>query len=153
VWDSNPRSRLPSEDSTCLRPLGYCDLLSTSLQSYILFHGLELQNNNLMSIFIYMEKISLSTCLWLYSPCKPWALFQFFNPYTDGRTPWTGINTSEGVYRHTEQHKHTNKHSQISMPLLGFELMMIPMFEQVKTVLVLDRSATAICENLTKLSA
>jgi hypothetical protein len=26
--------------------------------------------------------------LWLYSPCGQWLLFQFFNPYTVGRTPW-----------------------------------------------------------------
>jgi hypothetical protein len=27
---------------------------------------------------------------WLYSPYGPWPLFQFLNPYTVGRTPWTG---------------------------------------------------------------
>jgi hypothetical protein len=29
-------------------------------------------------------------CLWLYSPCGPWPLFQFLNPCAAGRTPWTG---------------------------------------------------------------
>jgi hypothetical protein len=37
--------------------------------------------------------------------------FSFLILYTVGRTPWTGISPSEGLYLHTEQHKH-NKRTQ-----------------------------------------
>jgi hypothetical protein len=37
-----------------------------------------------------------SIYLWLYSPCGPWPIFQFLNPYTIGKTPWTGISLSQG---------------------------------------------------------
>jgi hypothetical protein len=43
-------------------------------------------------------------CLWLYSPCEPWPLFQFLDLLTQsvgllGR----GISPSQGRYLHTEQ--------------------------------------------------
>jgi hypothetical protein len=64
--------------------------------------------------------------VWLYSPCGPWPMFQFLNPYTVGRTPWTGISPSQGGYLHTE-----------------FEPT-IPAFERTKTVHALYRAATVI---------
>jgi hypothetical protein len=44
-----------------------------------------------LSLFASEEKLnSMEFYLWLYSPCGPWPLFQFLNPCTVGRTPWTG---------------------------------------------------------------
>jgi hypothetical protein len=68
---------------------------------------------------------------------------QFQNHFTDGRTPWAGDQTSQGLYLNTGQNKHRiniNTH-QISMPCVGFEPT-IPASEQVKTVHAPDRSAT-----------
>jgi hypothetical protein len=43
-----------------------------------------------------------------------WALAAFFSfliLYIVGRTPWTGISPSQGLYLYTEEHKQ-NKHTQ-----------------------------------------
>jgi hypothetical protein len=53
-----------------------------------------------------------------------------------------GISPSQGRYLNIEQHKQ-NEHTQTSIPRVGFELM-IPLFEQPKTVNALDRVATVI---------
>jgi hypothetical protein len=53
-----------------------------------------------------LSRLSLSIYLWLYSPCGPWPLFQFLNPYTVHRTPWAGDQTIARPYLHTEKHKH-----------------------------------------------
>jgi hypothetical protein len=82
-------------------------------------------------------------CLWLYSPCGPWQLFQFLNPYTVGRTPWT---EDQPVARPLPTHRTTqtqNKHRETSMPRAGFEPT-IPVFERAKMVHALDRDATVI---------
>jgi hypothetical protein len=39
---------------------------------------------------LYSYEHATCLCLWLYSPCGPWPIIQFLNPYTVGRTPWTG---------------------------------------------------------------
>jgi hypothetical protein len=39
--------------------------------------------------------------------------FQFLILCTVGRTPWKGINLSQGLYLHTEHHKHRIKHKDI----------------------------------------
>jgi hypothetical protein len=79
--------------------------------------------------------------LWLYSPCEPWPLLQFFNLYTVGRYPWTG---DEPVARPLHTHRITqtqNKCTQISMHRVGFEPT-IPAFERAKTFHALECSAT-----------
>jgi hypothetical protein len=46
---------------------------------------------NLITLFatpIYLWLYG-SMALWLYSPCGLWPIFQFLNPYTVCRTPWT----------------------------------------------------------------
>jgi hypothetical protein len=63
----------------------------------------------------------------------PWTIFQFLNLHKIGRTPWTG---DQPIARPLPAHRTTqtqNKRTQISMPRLGFELM-IPVFERAKTV-------------------
>jgi hypothetical protein len=43
----------------------------------------------------------------LYSPLLDLGrFFSFLILYKVGRTPWTGIRPSQGLYLHTEQHKH-----------------------------------------------
>jgi hypothetical protein len=87
--------------------------------------------------------IHFSLLLWLYSPCGPWPLFQFLNPYTVGRTHWTG---DQLVARPLPTHRTTqtqNKRTQTSMPRVEFEPT-IPAFEGTKTVHALDRAANVI---------
>jgi hypothetical protein len=75
-------------------------------------------------------------------PLWTWATFQFLNPYTVGRTPWTG---DYPVARPLPTHRTTqtqNKRTH-AMPRVGFEPT-IPAFEQAKTIHALDRAATAI---------
>jgi hypothetical protein len=60
--------------------------------------------------------LSLSlSCLWLCSPCGSWPLFQFINPYTVGRTPWTGTQSLARplpTHRTTQtQNKRTHIHA------------------------------------------
>jgi hypothetical protein len=62
-------------------------------------------------------------CYRLYSPLGPWPLiFQFHDPLTDSRTPWT---SDQLVAMPLHKHRSTqtqNKHTyQISMPCVGFE--------------------------------
>jgi hypothetical protein len=63
---------------------------------------------------IYLS-VCLSVCLSIYvsmtrSPCGPWPLFQFLNPYTVGRTPWKGDQPvarplpTHGINAHTDVH-------------------------------------------------
>jgi hypothetical protein len=68
---------------------------------------------------------------------KRFISFQFLNLKTVGRTPWTGGSTNRNV----RQRQMQNKQRQISMPWVGFELM-IPVCKRAKTVHVLDRVAT-----------
>jgi hypothetical protein len=71
--------------------------------------------------------------LWLYSLCGRWQLFQFLNPHTVDRTPWTGDQpVSKLLPLHTEQQKKR-----------GYEPT-IPVFERAKTAHALNRAATAI---------
>jgi hypothetical protein len=53
-----------------------------------------------------------------------------------------GISPPQGLYLHTEQHKH-RINEQTSMPVVGFEPT-IPVSEQAKTVHALDRAVTVI---------
>jgi hypothetical protein len=73
----------------------------------------------------------------------PWPLFSFLILYTVDRTSWT---RDQPVTRPLPTHRTTqtqNKSTQTSMPRFVFEPM-IPMFEQAKTVHVLDRAAIVI---------
>jgi hypothetical protein len=73
----------------------------------------------------------------------PWPLFQFRNLfYTVGRTPWTGISPSQGLYTHRTTQTQ-NKRTQTFMPRMGFEPT-IPVFERANTVHALERAATVI---------
>jgi hypothetical protein len=95
--------------------------------------------------------ICMSVYLWLYSPCGPWPIFQFLNPYTVGRTPWTGdqpVARPLPIHRTTQQHKQ-NKRTHTSMPRVGFEPM-IPVFERAETVHALDREPTVIGTKLSQ---
>jgi hypothetical protein len=67
----------------------------------------------------------------------PWSLFQFFNLYIAGRTPWTG---DQPVARPLPTQ---NKRTETSMTQVGFELT-IPVFEGAKTVYALDSAVTVI---------
>jgi hypothetical protein len=69
--------------------------------------------------------------------------FSFLILYTVCRIPWTG---DQPVAKQLPTHRTTqtqNKHKQTSILRVGFEPM-IPVFERVKTVHALDRSATVI---------
>jgi hypothetical protein len=88
--------------------------------------------------------------VYVYSPCGPWPLFRFLNPYTVGRTPWTG-NQPDARPLPTHRTAQTqNKLTRTSMPRVGFEPT-IPKFERAKMVHVLDRAATAIGRTVYKL--
>jgi hypothetical protein len=65
------------------------------------------------------------------------SFFQFYDLFTDGRTPWT---SDQPDARPLPKRKTTQTH-QISMPCLGFEPM-IPTSKRAKTVRSLDRAAT-----------
>jgi hypothetical protein len=76
-------------------------------------------------------------------PFGTWPLFQFLNPYEDGRTPWTG---DQSVARQLPTHRTTqtqNICTQTSMLRVGLEPT-FPVFERAKTVHALDRVATVI---------
>jgi hypothetical protein len=71
----------------------------------------------------------------------PWPLFDFLEPIL-GRTPWTGDQPVARVVSLLPTHrtaKTQNKHTQTSMPRVGFEPT-IPAFERAKTVHALDRA-------------
>jgi hypothetical protein len=69
----------------------------------------------------------------------PWPLFfSLLILYTVGRTPRTGISPSQGLYLHTEQHKH-----RINTQSHQFEPTTLA-FERAKTVHALDHAPTVI---------
>jgi hypothetical protein len=73
----------------------------------------------------------------------PWPFFSFLILCTVGRTPWMG---DQAVARPLRIHRTTqtqNKPTQTSMPRVRFEAT-TPVFEQAKTVHVLDCAATVI---------
>jgi hypothetical protein len=77
----------------------------------------------------------------------PYALFQFHNLYTVGRTPWTG---DQPVARPLPTHRTIetqNERTQTFMPWVEFEPM-TPVFERAKIVHALDRTATVISKVL-----
>jgi hypothetical protein len=69
--------------------------------------------------------------------------FQFLNPYTDGRTPWTGDRSFARPLLIHKTKQTENKRTQTSKPLAGFEPT-IPVFKLAKMVHALDRVATVI---------
>jgi hypothetical protein len=85
----------------------------------------------------------LSIYLWFYGPCGPWPLFQCLNPYTVGRTPWTGDQPVARPLPTDRTTQTQNKRIQTSMPRVGFETT-IPVFERPKTVHALDCAATVV---------
>jgi hypothetical protein len=95
-------------------------------------------------IFSNQQPIYLSIYLWLHSPfVGPWPLFQFLDPYTAGRIPWTG---DRPVARPLPTHRTIqtqNKRTETSMPWVGFETT-IPAFERAKRVHASDSGATVI---------
>jgi hypothetical protein len=58
---------------------------------------------------LYMENLFV----WLYSPLLSLgSFFSFLIVHKVGRAPWTGISPPQGIYLHTEQHKHRiNSHN------------------------------------------
>jgi hypothetical protein len=70
-------------------------------------------------------------------------LFSLLVLYTVGRTPWTG---DQPVARSLPTHRaiqRQNKRTQTSMPRVGFEPT-VPASERAKSVLALDRAASMI---------
>jgi hypothetical protein len=60
-----------------------------------------------MSLWCPLRSIYISICLSIYSPLLDIChFFSFLILYTVGRTPWTRISLSQGLYLYTEQHKH-----------------------------------------------
>jgi hypothetical protein len=95
-----------------------------------------------ISLTIYLSIcLSLSVCLWLYSPLLNLGrFFSFLIFYTVCRTPWT---EDQPVARLLPTHRTAqtqNKRTQISMPQVGFESTILA-FERTKTVHALDRAA------------
>jgi hypothetical protein len=85
---------------------------------------------NFISVsLLYFQSISMA----LQPFVRPWPLFQFFNLYTVGRTPWTG---DQPVARPLPKHRLNAQ----SMPRVGLETT-TPVFERAKTVHALDRAA------------
>jgi hypothetical protein len=73
----------------------------------------------------------------LFSPCGPWPIFQFLNPYTVGRTLFTGDQAvATPLPTHITQTQ--NKRTQAFIPRVGFEPT-IPVFERTKKIHALDR--------------
>jgi hypothetical protein len=96
-----------------------------------------------MRLGSHLSAFSISLSLWLYSPCGPWPLVQFLNPYTVGMTPWTG---DQAAARPLPTHRKTqtqNNRTQTSMPRVGFKPTIL-VFERTKTVHALERAATVI---------
>jgi hypothetical protein len=98
----------------------------------------------LILTFLYkFVKTNAFVHLWLYSPCGPSPLFQFFNLCTVGRAPWT---RDQPVARPLPTLRTTNiqnKRTHTSIPRVGLEPA-IPLFERAKTVHALDCEATVI---------
>jgi hypothetical protein len=91
----------------------------------------------------FKELLRPTIYLRLYSPCGPWPLFQFLNPYTVGRTPWTGDQPVARPLPTYETTQTQNKRTQTTMPRVGFEPT-IPAFERAKTVHASDRATAVI---------
>jgi hypothetical protein len=75
----------------------------------------------------------LSIYAWLYSPSRPWQLFEFLNLYTVGKAASTG---DQPVARPLTTHRTTqtqNKRTQTSMSPVGFKPT-IPVFKRAKAV-------------------
>jgi hypothetical protein len=76
--------------------------------------------------------IHLPTYLWIYSPYGYWLLFQFLNPYINGRTPWTG---DQPIARPLSTHRTTEtyiKRKKTSMHRVQLEPT-IQVFDPAKT--------------------
>jgi hypothetical protein len=77
----------------------------------------------------------------------PWPFFQFLNPYTVDRTPWTGdqpVARPLPTHRTTQAQNNAHRHP---MPQVRFEPT-IPVIERAKTLHALDRAATVIGFNV-----
>jgi hypothetical protein len=85
----------------------------------------------------------LPTYLWLYSPLLNLGRFFSFLIFHTLGLLGRRINPSQGLYLHTEQHKHRiNAHRHPwSMPWVGLEPS-IPAFERANIVHALDREVT-----------
>jgi hypothetical protein len=70
---------------------------------------------------------------------KGFVSLQFLNPKTAGRIPWT----SDQPVASPRTIQIQNKHTQISMPCVGFKPT-TPAFERAKTIHALDWAATVI---------
>jgi hypothetical protein len=76
---------------------------------------------------------------WLYSPLGHWPLiFSFMILLQTVGFLGPAINSSQGLYLNTGQHKHRINTSQTSIHYMGFEPM-IPASERAKTEHALDR--------------
>jgi hypothetical protein len=117
-------------------------LLSSHLLTVM---GVQYWNWRVISVITWLLlSLNTSIYLWLYRPLLGLGrFFSFFISYAVGRTPWTG---DQSVARPLSAHRTAqtqNKHTQTSMPQVGFELT-IPVFERAKTVHTLGRATTVI---------
>jgi hypothetical protein len=108
-------------------------------QTYFRFHS-TVPKLLIRKRYYILFLIYLPTAL---QPLWTLAAFQFLNLYTVGGTPWTGDNPVARPLPAHRTRQTQNKHTQTSMPLVGFEPM-IPVLERVKTVHALDLVATVI---------
>jgi hypothetical protein len=146
-----------SEDSACLRPLGYRDRRGYKLGAWI-YIIIKIEGNNRQfyrkwinqSVHLLIQSISrLSQYVsqWSNHPRRLinesiygftafvdlGSFFSFLTLYTVDRTPWSGdhpVARPLPIHRATQTH---NKRTQTSMPLVRFEPT-IPVFERAKTV-------------------
>jgi hypothetical protein len=97
----------------------------------------------LVSVSVYVC-MHVSIYLWFYSPLlRLGRFFSFLNFYTGGRTPWTRDQPVARPLPAQRTARTQNKHTRTSMSQVGFETM-IPAFERVKTVYVIDCAAAVI---------
>jgi hypothetical protein len=80
----------------------------------------------------------------LQSFVGPWPIFQFLNPIHSARTPWTVISPWQGIYLHTEQHKHKINAHNTNIHVLRKVRTHDPSVRANKAVYALDRAAPAI---------
>jgi hypothetical protein len=80
---------------------------------------------NFMALEVIKFSCFSASYLWLYSPfVGPWSLFSFLILCTVGKTPWTEDQSVARPLPIRRTTRTQNKHTQTSMPRVGFEAWM-----------------------------